>query len=306
MREKEFKAWMRRQRDTYSASTVKKTVSHIKYIEGMLELNLDEASVEEISDRLYDLMESGFSVDTLNGWVKSLNRYLVFLGYDTKLKRFKQTENEDEYFYVPTDEEKNAILSVTWTHYETNARNRAFLSLLFATGLRVGEAIALNWSDIDISDTAMPLIYVRHGKGEKKRYVPLPPNVLKLILDYRDRYRLRTDPNAIFTTPRGRISHGFARKICKDAGIKAGVPQFHCHAARHWRAITWLKEEVNLETIRRLLGHKHLKTTQRYLRRLQMEWSLDEIKRKDKVFGSWQSLDSEYLKRLKGGDLWSP
>ena len=37
-----------------------------------------------------------------------------------------------------------------------------------------------------------------------------------------------------------------------------------------------------------------------------MEWSLEEIKRKDKVFGSWQDLDSEYLKKLKGGELWSP
>ncbi len=306
MREQQFKVWMRRERNTYSASTVRKTVSHVKYIEGKLGINLDTATIEEISDKLYEMLETGMSVDTLNSWIKSINRYLLFRGSDIKLKRFKQTENEDEYFYVPSDEDKDRIFAVTWTHLETNARNRAFIRLLFSTGLRVAEAISLNWSDIDVSDPAMPLLYVRHGKGEKKRYVPLPPEVLKMILEYRDKYRLKTDPNAIFTTPRGRISHAFARKICKDAGIRAGVPQFHCHAARHWRAITWLKEDVNLETIRRLLGHKHLKTTQRYLRRLQMEWSLDEIKKKDKVFGSWRPLGADYLKKLEGGDVWNP
>ncbi len=306
MKEAEFRKWMKRNRDRFSPSTVRKTVSHVKYIEAKLELDLDTASVEDISERLYDMMEGGMSVDTLNNWIKSLNRYLDFLGSDIKLKRFKQTENEDEYFYVPSDEDKEAILAVTWTHLEANARNRAFLHLLFSTGLRVSEAISLNWNDIDVSDPTMPLIHVRHGKGEKKRYVPIPPNVLKMILDYRDKYRLKTDQNAIFTTPKGRISKPYARKICKDAGKRAGVPQFHCHAARHWRAITWLKEDVNLETIRKLLGHKHLKTTQRYLRRLQMEWSLDEIKKKDKVFGSWKPLDSEYIKKLKGGEIWSP
>ena len=301
MREKEFKQWMRRQRNTYSASTINKTVKYVKYIESKLELNFDMVSIEDISDRLYDFLEGGMSVDTLNTWIKIINRYLVFLGYENKLKRFKQTENEDdEYFYVPSDEEKDAILKVTWTHLETNSRNRAFLYLLFSTGLRIGEAIMLNWGDIDISDPSTPLIFVRHGKGEKKRHVPLPPNVLKIILDYKEKYRLKTDPNAVFTTPQGRLSHGYARKICKDAGKRAGIPQFHAHAARHWRAITWLKEGVNLETIRRFLGHKYLKTTQRYIRRLQVEWSMDEIKKKDMVFGSWKPIGSEYLKKLRG------
>lgn len=300
MREKEFKVWMRRQRDTYSPTTISKTVGYVRYIEQKLGMNLDSVSIEEISDRLYNLREEGMTVETLNNWIKYLNRYVVFLGRNVKLKYFKWTENEDTYFYVPSDEEKDAILAVRWTYLETNARNRSLIHLLFATGLRVGEAIALNWNDIDISDPAMPLLFVRHGKGEKKRHVPLPPEVLKELINYKESYRLKTDVNAVFTTPSGRISHAFARKICKEAGVRAGVPQFHCHAARHWRAIAWLKEDVNLETIRRLLGHKHLKTTQRYLRRLQMEWSLDEIKKKDQRFGSWKPLGPEYLKKLRG------
>ncbi len=202
--------------------------------------------------------------------------------------------------FVPTDEEKDAILAVTWVRLDVNARNRALLNLLFATGIRIGEAIALNWNDIDLTNPSLPILHIRHGKGEKKRIVPLPPKVLKMLIDYKEKYRINSDPNAIFTTPHGRITHPFARKICKEAGELAGVPQFHAHAARHWRAIAWLKDGVNLETIRRFLGHSSLKTTQRYIRRLQMEWSFDEIREKDKRFGSWKPLGPEYLKKIRG------
>jgi len=304
MKKEEFKRWMRRQTDKYSMNTITHTLSYVEYLERELGLNFDTASVEEITDRLYEIRESGKSVTTLNGWVKYINRYLEFRGEEVKVKYFRQLHNEDLYFYVPTDEEKDRILAVTWTRPDVNSRNRALLHLLFATGIRIGEAIALNWADIDLTNPSLPILHIRHGKGEKKRIVPLPPKVLKMLIDYKEKYRINSDPNAIFTTPRGRLTHPFARKICKDAGMMAGVPQFHAHAARHWRAIAWLKDGVNLETIRRFLGHSSLKTTQRYIRRLQMEWSFDEIREKDKRFGSWQPLGSEYLKKIRGDVVW--
>ncbi len=300
MREREFKVWMRRNSNRFSMNTITHTLRYVKFIETQLELNLDEASVDEITDRIYELRESGKTVTTLNSWVKYLNRYLEFRGDEIKLKYFRHTQNDDLYFFVPTDEEKDAILAVTWVRPDVNARNRALLNLLFATGIRIGEAIALNWNDIELTNPSLPILHIRHGKGEKKRIVPLPPKVLKMLIDYKEKYRINSDPNAIFTTPHGRITHPFARKICKEAGELAGVPQFHAHAARHWRAIAWLKDGVNLETIRRFLGHSSLKTTQRYIRRLQMEWSFDEIREKDKRFGSWKPLGPEYLKKIRG------
>jgi len=305
VKEKEFKAWIRRNSDKYTMITATHTISYIRFLEKELKLNLDTATVEEIADRLYELREVGKSVTTLNNWVKYLNRYLEFRGEEIKLKYFKHRQNEDIYFYVPTDEEKDRILAVTWIRPDVNSRNRALIHLLFATGIRIGEAIALNWSDIDLTNPALPILHIRHGKGEKYRIVPLPPKVLKMLIDYKEKYRINSDPNAIFTTPSGRLSHPFARKICKEAGQLAGVPQFHAHAARHWRAIAWLKDGVNLETIRRFLGHSSLKTTQRYIRRLQMEWSFDEVRDKDKRFGSWTPLGPEYLKKIRGDDVWN-
>lgn len=247
--------------DRYSVSTINQTMSYVEFIEEQLGIDLDMATLEEITDKLYEKRTSGKPIITINNWVKYLNRYLEFRGFEEKLKYFKHTESDDEYFYVPTDEEMRKILSVRWTRPDIDARNRALLHLLFSTGIRINEAVSLNWNDFDLSNPNMPKVTIRCGKGGKKRVVPVHPKVMAMLIEYKDKYRLRTDPNAVFTTPRGRLTQPYARKICKDAGKMAGIPQFHAHAARHWRAISWLKERVDLETIRRLLGHKHLKTT---------------------------------------------
>ncbi len=98
MREREFKVWMRRNSNRFSMNTITHTLRYVKFIETQLELNLDEASVDEITDRIYELRESGKTVTTLNSWVKYLNRYLEFRGDEIKLKYFRHTQNDDLYF----------------------------------------------------------------------------------------------------------------------------------------------------------------------------------------------------------------
>ena len=147
----------------------------------------------------------------------------------------------------------------------------------------------------------MPIIHIRHGKGAKQRVVPIHPKVLDELYKYRKYYRIDSDPNAIFTTINGRLDYNYARNLVKEAGKKAGVPQFHAHAARHWRAISWLKQGINLETIRRFLGHANIKSTAVYVRWMEMQDSFSEIVKKDKTFGGWAHKGPEYINK-KGGD----
>jgi len=302
MREEEFKRWMRLGlgQKKYSNITIKKSVAQLRYLEGRLGINLDTITLEELADILADLEDDGVPVKTINNWIKYLNRYLMFRGMD-KLKYRPQWDNPDVYFYVPTDEDKDKILAVRWARPEVHWRNHTMLLVLFDTGIRIRELVHLNWQDIEFTPDGMPVLHIRHGKGAKQRVVPVHPSTIKALYTYRKYYRIDSDPNAIFTTVHGRVTYNYARTLMKEAGLKAGVPQFHAHAARHWRAISWLKQGVDLETIRRFLGHANIKSTAIYVKWMKMKDSFSEIKEKDKTFGGWVPLDSKYLK-LKGGD----
>ncbi len=300
MREIEFKRWMRRgTRDvSYSAKTIKKTISQLKFLERKLGVNLDIVSLEELADKLADFEDSGVPVKTLNNWIKYVNRYLAFRGLE-KLKYRPQWQNPDVFFYVPSDEDKDKILSVQWSRPDVHWRNHCILLVLFDTGIRIDELVHLNWQDIDTAPDGTLVLHIRHGKGAKQRIVPIHPQVLKELYTYKKYYRIDSDPNAIFTTVHGRLGYNYARNLCKEAGRKAGISQFHAHAARHWRAISWLKQGINLETIRRFLGHANIKSTAVYVRWMEMQDSFTELHEKDKTFGGWARMGPEYLNELK-------
>ena len=301
MKEEEFKRWMRLGLGPkkYSNGTIKKTITYLKFLEKRLGVNMDTVTLEELADILADIEDEGVPVKTINNWIKYLNRYLLFRGMD-KLKYRPQWENPDVFFYVPTDEDKDKILSVRWKRPEINWRNHLILVVLFDTGIRINELVHLNWQDIDRSPEGVPIIHIRHGKGAKQRVVPIHPSTLEKLYTYRKYYRIDSDPNAIFTSINGRIDYNYARNLVKEAGKKAGVPQFHAHAARHWRAISWLKQGINLENIRRFLGHANIKSTAIYVKWMEMQASFSEVVEKDKTFGGWAQKGPS-IKKEDGG-----
>ncbi len=283
MKEREFTKWLRAK--DFSDATIKRTVRYAKYIESQ-GLNLDAIETEEdVLDYFSRMREKGVSRKTLNNHVKVINRYLQFRGMDIKIPYYREFRSED--IIILRDEEVERLLGVKWTRPDIHWRNQAMLHVLFATGVRIAELIALNLQDL-IYDPAlgMHIIKVRHGKWEKSREVPVPPKVVRIVEEYR-KVRIQSDPNAMFTTPSGRVTHSYARRIMKLAGIAAGVPYFHAHLARHWRAVKWLESGVDLETIRRLMGHSSLKVTQIYLKARTRENALKEVM-KDRFFGSWK------------------
>jgi len=291
MREREFRMWLLSR--GYADITIKHSINYIRFLENK---GLDVDAVEGIEDVLLffgKLRDRGVSTITLNYYIRALNRYFAFRGLDIKLKYYRWPSKD--FIWIPTDEEVQAILSVRWARPDIDLRNRAMLNLLFATGVRLGELLALNWADLDEKG----ILKVRTIKRGGERYVPVPPRALKILEDYK-RVRIKSDVNAMFTTPTGRISHAYARKVFKETGMKAGVPNFHAHAARHWRAVKWLEEGLSLETIRRLLGHSSLKSTQIYLRARPVNSVFEEVVKKDSFW--WREKEGHrFLKNIEGG-----
>lgn len=148
-------------------------------------------------------------------------------------------------------------------------RYRVCLSTIYACGLRLQEGIRLAVPDID---SARMMIHVRHGKGNKDRYVPLPQRTLELLRDYWSTHR---NPVLIFPAEgRGHIDLSKAtepmskssvqdafRAALKQSGInkRASV-----HTLRHSWATHLLEAGVHLRLIQEYLGHNSPATTSVY------------------------------------------
>ena len=144
-------------------------------------------------------------------------------------------------------------------------RDRALFDLLYGTGLRVGEAVALRVRDYD---PARREVRVR-GKGNKERVVPVPGRVRESLgawLDARERPGVLAEP--LFTNARGgRLGERGVRAILRRRLLVSGVARRATpHSLRNSFATHLLDADVDLRSIQELLGHERLATTQRYTR----------------------------------------
>ena len=143
-------------------------------------------------------------------------------------------------------------------------RERLLFTLVAETGLRIDEALSIYVEDITLSP-GQDGIRIR-GKGGIQRDIPIPFEFkcLNLLKRYLRDGGLTAGP--VFRTGKEnarKMGYGAALyqwgMICKQAGV-----DYEIHQLRHSAATQMLNEGVGIGTVRRLLGHKNLQTTQRY------------------------------------------
>ncbi|MGE0546431.1 MAG: tyrosine recombinase XerC [Kofleriaceae bacterium] len=146
-------------------------------------------------------------------------------------------------------------------------RDVALLELLYATGLRVSEACALDLTDIDRDRYGVPMVLVRHGKGGKSRQVPLGGAADRALAAYLPaRSSLRARDQAMFVNASGeRLTTRSVQRMVKRWTVAGGVhADATPHKLRHSFATHLLDEGVDLRAIQELLGHASLASTQVY------------------------------------------
>ena len=141
------------------------------------------------------------------------------------------------------------------------ARDTALMALLYGAGLRISEALALDWRDWPSGDA--PLLV--RGKGGKQRLVPILAVVRDAIASWRT-----INPSApdapIFPGQRSkRLNPGVVQRSLRNFRRANGLPEHTTpHALRHSFATHLLRAGADLRAIQELLGHASLSTTQRY------------------------------------------
>lgn len=140
-------------------------------------------------------------------------------------------------------------------------RDRAIMELLYASGIRRAELVGLNLGDVDLDRRVMRVI----GKGNKQRTVFLNQASADAIRAYLG-VRPRTTDEALFVSRlKTRLSHRQAWVVFRDFAQLSGL-QKHVtpHVMRHSFATHLLENGADIVTIKELLGHENLSTTQIY------------------------------------------
>ena len=148
-------------------------------------------------------------------------------------------------------------------HHRQPEASRAILTICYAAGLRISEAVRLTPAAID---SHRMVICVEEGKGRKDRCVMLSPRLLEVLRTYWRAVPPEESPVSR-RHPDQPISTFAVQHACKKARRRAGIAKpVTPHSLRHAFAVHLLESGTDLRTIQLLLGHRNLSTTARYLR----------------------------------------
>ena len=217
----------------------------------------DQLTQDEIRSYLLHLKERGLSPSSRNVAISGMKFfYHQILGWDEQKLFLPPRKGSWRLPEVFSPKEVERLLLAAVRH-----RDRCLLMTAYATGLRVSELVRLKVSDID---SERMTVKVEQGKGRKDRYTILSQRLLSELRSYWKEHR---SPIWLFPNRKGgSISIDYAQRIYNWAKQKAQIHKGKgIHTLRHCFATHLLEAGVDLVTIKTLLGHNSLQSTQRYL-----------------------------------------
>ena len=159
-------------------------------------------------------------------------------------------------------EEVDKLLAAPDTSTPKGLRDRAMLEVLYATGLRISELIALTLDGVNTEAGFVRCM----GKGSKERIVPLGASAAAAVLSYLHARHVRKPTNYLFLNRQGtKMSRMGFWKILRAYGLRAGIKKkLTPHVLRHSFATHLLERGADLRAVQSMLGHSNISTTEIY------------------------------------------
>jgi len=225
--------------------------------------------VLEYVQHLRDARKNGdSSVNRTVTILKNFYRAMVAMGYldsfDNPMTAFPSVKAARKKLPVTyTNEEIVKLLSLPPEDTVLGLRDRAILALLYGTGIRVSECSGLRNIDVDFDACVVSVV----GKGGHERTVPMNERVAHAMSLYRHHRGPAVPMAPFFRSRRGNaMSRGAIYERVRTWGHRAKITKrVSPHRLRHTFATHLVRNGVNLVTIRDLLGHKQITSTQVYL-----------------------------------------
>lgn len=229
-----------------------------------------KAGEEDLVRFVHEQSRAGLSARSLARLVSSMRSFYRYLVLDGMVDRNPAggLSSPSVWFSLPkflTIKEVEALLAAPDDGDPRGVRDRAMLEVLYGSGLRVSELIALRPKDVNLDEGFL----LCRGKGGKERIVPLGRSACRAVRTYLDEARPQFDKAAsefLFLTRRGGpfTRQGFW-KLLKGHALAAGIAsKISPHVLRHSFATHLLERGADLRSVQLMLGHSQITTTQIY------------------------------------------
>jgi integrase/recombinase XerD len=234
----------------------------------------DDLTTEDLMGYVAVLREKGYKDSTIARKVAAMKSFFAFLAAEGIIDQdpTEQLKSPQVGKALPralTPEEVDELLEQPAKRNTPEARrDKAMLELLYATGLRVSELVALDVTDVALESDPVTVRSV--GKGDRERVLPLPARAVDELRHYIFHVRPRLVRSrrelALFVNRRGeRLTRQglwlILKNYAKEAGLDAKITP---HTLRHTYATHMLSGGMPLRYVQETLGHASISTTQIY------------------------------------------
>ena len=234
----------------------------IEHMLGSIETPIRKITTDEIRGYLVDYQKvnncSKVTVDNVRRNMSSFFSWLEEEDYILKspMRRIHKIKTKQPVKETITDEMIEKLRDNC-----TCVRDLAMIDLLYSTGIRVGELVGLNISDIDFEEQEC----IVFGKGDKERRVYFDAKAKLHLQEY---IESRTDDNpALFVTldaPHARLKISGVEIRVRELGRKLNIDKIHPHKFRRTMATRAIDKGMPIEQVQKILGHSQIDTTMQY------------------------------------------
>jgi integrase/recombinase XerC len=274
----------------YSPHTVTAYLNDLTFFETFLsesygDLGLVQVGYAQIRSWIVSLSDEGLTSSSINRKISSLKSYYKFLLKTKQLEsspllKHKALKSAKKLQIPFSEKEVDLVLNqLTYADGFEGVRDKLVIDLFYTTGIRKAELIELKGYDVDLSNHTIKVL----GKRNKERIIPLLPVVeeqVKNYLDERARLQTVTDIDHFFLSSKGlKLNNSFVYRLINYyfSNVSEKVKKSP-HILRHTFATHLLNNGADINSVKELLGHSSLASTQVYT-----SSSLAELK---KVYGS--------------------
>lgn len=241
--------------------------------------NLKDVNYSQIRSWIVKLVDEGISNNSINRKVSSLKSFYKFLQKTEQVKSNPLAKHKSlkvaKKVQVPfTSKEIDEVIeSLELGKDFKSIRNKLIVELFYSTGMRRSELIHLKIPSINFQSRTIKVL----GKRNKERLIPLIPSVLKTVEEYLNvKKEIITDNDFLFISEKGnKIYETLVYRVINNyfSNVSTKVKKSP-HILRHSFATHLLNQGADLNSVKELLGHSSLASTQVYTHN-----SLEKIKK---------------------------
>ncbi len=229
--------------------------------------NISKVTYPIIRDWIINLSEKNLSPSTINRKISSLNKYYDFLlktqvNKVSPLKNHKRLKVQKKLIIPFSEDEIFKVIDVFSNDFE-GKRNLLIVDTLYSTGIRRDELINIKLNDVFLSENLIKVL----GKRNKERLVPVLGNLNKRIKDYLSlRKDVSSSSSYLFITNKGKsIGPSLVYRVVKKYFSKVSTKvKTSPHVLRHSFATHMLNNGADINSIKEIMGHSSLASTQIY------------------------------------------